>query len=264
MIGDYLFLLTIIAAVVLMVSFSRKAIVKTTIYEYQRGLKYHKGRFKEVVNPGQYWIFRLTTSIQLVDIRPTVLTIPSQEVLTQDNIPIKISLVAVYEIVDPYLAIAKANNYYENLYSILQLTIRRIVGSMKLDELLEKRNTVGESLLELSRSKVGELGLSLRSVDMKDLMLPSDLKKAYTQVIKAQKEGLSVLEKARGEMAALRHLANAAKMLEDNPMLFQLRLLQSVGESSGNTLVIGSPNIPVPTISKKDNKDEKGSKDKQD
>jgi regulator of protease activity HflC (stomatin/prohibitin superfamily) len=245
-----------------MVSFRRKVIVKTTIYDYQRGLKYHKGKFQEVLNPGQYWTFRPTTSILLVDIRPTVLTIHSQEVLTQDNIPIKISLVAVYEIVDPYLATAKVNNYYENLYSILQLTIRRIVGSMKLDELLEKRNTIGESLFEFSRSTVGDLGLHLRSADIKDLMLPPDLKKAYTQVIKAQKEGLAVLEKARGETAALRHLANTAKMLEDNPMLFQLRLLQSVGESSGNTLVIGSPNIPVHTMAKRDAKQDKSATDK--
>jgi regulator of protease activity HflC (stomatin/prohibitin superfamily) len=93
-------------------------------------------------------------------------------------------------------------------------------------------------------------------------MLPPDLKKAYTQVIKAQKEGLAVLEKARGETAALRHLANTAKMLEDNPMLFQLRLLQSVGESSGNTLVIGSPNIPVHTMAKRDAKQDKSATDK--
>ncbi|EZP77542.1 hypothetical protein H839_07904 [Parageobacillus genomosp. 1] len=248
-----LFLSVIIIAMLLLIaSFLRKVFVKTTIYEYERGVKYYKGVFKEILNPGQYWTIGLTTSVEVVDIRPTVLTIPSQEVLTQDNIPIKISLVSEYEIIDPYIAVTKVNNYHESLYSILQLTIRQIVGSMKLDELLEKRNTIGENLLELSHSKVGELGLHLRSVNIKDLMLPPDLKKAYIQVIKAQKEGLSVLEKARGETAALRNLANAAKMLEDNPMLLQLRLLQSVGESSGNTLVIGTSNIPVPTNAKKE------------
>jgi len=252
MLQNLLSAVVIIAILLLIVSLFRKVLVKTTIYEYERGLKYEKGQFKEVLEPGQYWNFGLTTSIEVIDIRPTVLTISSQEVLTQDSIPVKMSLISNYEIIDPYVATVKVNNYYDSLYSTLQLSLRQIVGSMKLDELLEKRNGIGESLLEISQSKAAELGLQLHSVDLKDLILPPDLKKAYIQVIKSQKEGLAALEKARGETAALRNLANAARMLENNPMLLQLRLLQSVGESSGNTLVVGTANMPIPANKKKE------------
>ncbi|WP_051530040.1 slipin family protein [Anoxybacteroides tepidamans] len=252
MIQSIFAIIGLIAILVFIVSLLRKIFVKTTIYEYERGLKYYKGKFQEVLQPGQYWSNSLTTSIEVIDIRPAVLTIASQEVATQDNISVKISLVSSYEVVDPYAATIKVHNYYENLYLTLQLSLRQIVGSIKLDELLEKRTAIGEQLLELSRSKVAELGLQLHSVTVKDLVLPSDLKKAYMQVIKSQKEGLAVLEKARGETAALRNLANAAKMIENNPMLLQLRLLQTVGESSGNTVVMSAPNVPFLVNGKKE------------
>lgn len=256
MIRSIFALIGLIAILVFIASLLRKAFVKTTIYEYERGLKYYKGTFQEVLPPGQYWSNSLTTSIEVIDIRPAVLTVASQEVTTQDNIPVKISLVANYEVVDPYAAMTKIHSYYESLYLTLQLSLRQLVGSLKLDELLEQRTAIGDQLLELSRSKVAELGLQLHSVAVKDLVLPPDLKKAYMQVVKSQKEGLAALEKARGETAALRNLANAAKMIENNPMLLQLRLLQTVGESSGNTVVMGAPNVPLPVNGKKTDQNE--------
>ncbi|MBN2311251.1 MAG: hypothetical protein JXR94_19895, partial [Candidatus Hydrogenedentes bacterium] len=103
-----------------------------------------------------------------------------------------------------------------------------------------------------TESKIAELGLRLISVDLKDIMFPGKLKEMFAQVVSARKEGLAALERARGETAALRNLANAAKMIENNPNLMQLRLLQALGEASGNTLVLGmSPQAaPVP-VSKK-------------
>ena len=95
--------------------------------------------------------------------------------------------------------------------------------------------------MERGAAQASELGVKLLTAEVKDLMLPGDVKKVFAQVVKAQKEGLGALERARGESAALRNLANAAKMMEDNPNLLQLRALQVFAESSGNTLNLGIP-----------------------
>jgi regulator of protease activity HflC (stomatin/prohibitin superfamily) len=104
-------------------------------------------------------------------------------------------------------------------------------------------------LLEMTERKARDLGLKLISVNLKDLMFPGKLKEVCAQAVSSRKEGLAILEKARGETAALRSLANAAKMLEANPHLLQLRLVQSLGQSSGNSLVFGMP--PTPPVSSK-------------
>lgn len=107
--------------------------------------------------------------------------------------------------------------------------------------------------MEATEPKAADLGLRLISVNLKDIMFPGKLKEVFAQVVNAKKEGLAALEKARGETAALRNLANAAKMLEGNPNLMQLRLLQAIKEPSGNTFVLGmpSPSVPMPIIQEK-------------
>ncbi len=100
---------------------------------------------------------------------------------------------------------------------------------------------MSRKLAELTEAKARALGLRLISVGLKDIMFPGKLKEVFAQVVSARKEGLAALEKARGETAALRNLANAAKMIESNPGLMQLRMLQTLGGSSGNTLVLGLP-----------------------
>ncbi len=113
------------------------------------------------------------------------------------------------------------------------------------------KGDVNGKLYELTQEKIKELGLELLSVNIKDIMFPGPLKQIFAQVVKARKEGQAALEKARGETAALRNLANAAKMIESNPNLMNLRLIQSLGESSGNTLVLGIPSqtttLPIKT-----------------
>ena len=106
----------------------------------------------------------------------------------------------------------------------------------------------------MAQAKSAELGLKLKVADVKDIMFPGEMKKAFAQVVKAQKEGQAALERARGETAALRNLANAAKMIEDNPNLLQLRALQSLADSGGNTLVLGLPGNSVPLAKRPDKK----------
>jgi hypothetical protein len=126
------------------------------------------------------------------------------------------------------------------------MALREIVGKEKIDTLIENRAGIGPKLMDLTSGKASEFGLKLLSADVKDIMFPGEMKKAFSQVVKAQKEGQAALERARGETAALRNLANAARTMDDNPNLLQLRALQALTDSSGNTLVFGLPgSIPI-------------------
>ena len=219
-----------------------------TIFEYERGLRYFRGRFVRTLEAGQYWFSPLRSRIDKVDVRARFLAVSGQEVLTSDGVCVKASLAAKYEIVDPDLAINQAQDYNGMLYLELQMALREIIGRATADEIVEGRNDFAEKLMELSAQSAERLGLKLHGVNLKDIMFPGALKQTFAQVVLARKEGQAALERARGETAALRHLANAAKMMEDNPALLQLRLLHSLAGSTGNTLVLGMPDsFPVAT-----------------
>ncbi|MEQ1793105.1 MAG: slipin family protein [Nitrospira sp.] len=230
---------------------SRYWVRRLTIYEYQGGLKYSSGRFVGVLKAGQYWYLPYFTAISILDLRPRSITIPGQEVLSADSISLKISLAASFQIVAADKAVNNVQDYQAALYLELQVALRSVIGSATADELLERRNQLGNKLKEMTEGKCTELGIQLHSVHIKDIMFPGQLKNIFAQVVAAKKEGLAALEKARGETAALRSLANAAQMVEKNPALLQLRVLQS---SVGNTVVFGMSNqgglIPVPQPAK--------------
>ncbi len=213
----------------------------TTVWEYEKGLKYRNGLFKELLGPGRYLIYRPSSHISRVDIRPQYATITGQEVLSADGIAVKVSLAVRYSVADPVAAINKNKDYFNTLYLLTQIALRDIIGSKPIDELLENRKSFDDILAEECRQDVEELGLKLLSICIRDITFPGDLKKVFAQVVKARKEGLAALERARGETAALRNLANAAKLLENNPTLLQLRMIQTLGESSGNTVVMELP-----------------------
>lgn len=214
---------------------------RARVVQYERGLKYTRGKFVSVVEPGQYWFIPLFTSIEKIDIRPRFVSITGQEVLSADGVALKVSLAANFEIVDPIVAINAAADFQEALYLELQLALRAIIGSADIDVVLNKRDELSKSLLQMTESKAAELGLRLISVNLKDIMFPGKLKETFARVVNARKESLAALEKARGETAALRSLANAARMLDDNPNLMQLRFVHALGESSGNTVMLGVP-----------------------
>ncbi len=175
-----------------------------TVYEYEKGLKFAKGKFEQTLESGAYWYVPFSTSIQKIDMRPRFASIGGQEVLSTDNIALKISLAARYQVVNPDIAINKVQDYQEALYLELQLALREIIGNAAIDTLLENRSRFSENLFELTQAKIKELGLELLSVNIKDIMFPGNLKQMFAQVVKARKEGQAALEKARGETAALR------------------------------------------------------------
>ncbi len=233
--------LAVIIIVSVVVVVAKYGLRRMTVYEYERGIKYTRGKFQAVIPPGQYWYLAWFTTIRKVDVRPRFASITGQEILSSDGVTLKVSLAANFEVVHPDLAVNKVQDFQETLYTELQLALRQIIGSVDIDSLMTTREEIAKKLANMTQAKAEELGLRLISVGIKDIMFPGSLKEMFAQVVSARKEGLAALERARGETAALRNLANAAQMVESNPGLMQLRVLQSVGGSSGNTLVLGLP-----------------------
>ena len=223
------------------------------IWEWEKGLKYSRGRFAGVVLPGHHWIFTFYSSITRIDMRPRIVLSTGQEVLSADNIAVKVSVAIRYRVVDPVRAIHNQQDYQQALYILVQIAMREVVAAYAIDDLLEKRLELDKLVLERTSKGFEELGLELTGINIRDITFPGDLKKIFALVVKARKEGLAALERARGETAALRNLANAARLLADNPTLLQLRTIQALGDSAGNTLVLNAAGpegvIPVRTSS---------------
>lgn len=247
------YLIAAVVVVVVVAVVARYGVRRVTVYEFERALKYTKGRFDTVLTAGQYWYLPWFTTVRKVDVRPKFASLTGQEVLSSDGVTVKVSLAANYEVAQPDIAVNGVQNYQEALYIELQLALRQIIGAADIDALLAARDAVSKKLAEMTQARAQELGLRLITVGIKDIMLPGKLKDTFAQVVTARQEGLAALEKARGETATLRNLANAAKLVESSPSLMQLRLLQTVGGSAGNTLVLGLPPqttpLPVKTAS---------------
>jgi regulator of protease activity HflC (stomatin/prohibitin superfamily) len=207
------------------------------------GLLYRHGKSLHRISPGRHRFWRTGYTMQLVDMRKTILTVAGQEVLTADNVGLKISAVLTCQIIECETALHTVENYTTHLYNSVQLALRSVIGTQAVEALLTKRLDIGRELLSVVKPEADKLGIQAHAVEVKDVMFPADLKKAFSEVLRAQKEGQAALERARGETAALRNLANAARLLDNNPALMNLRLMQSINAAghAGNTLVMGMP-----------------------
>src|SRR6185436_12368557 len=195
------------------------------------GLLYHKGKFIEVLNAGRHirWGRHFT--------------LDAQDVRTADNVGLKLSLLVTYQVTDPAKAAHETQNWQGDLYNAAQIALRAVVGGVTIEALLGQRLDIGAQLLARVQPDVAKVGINVTAVEVKDVSLPNDLKRAFADVLKAKQEGQAALERARGESASLRNLANAARVLEGNPALQNLRLMQSLttAQNAGSTLVLGMP-----------------------
>jgi regulator of protease activity HflC (stomatin/prohibitin superfamily) len=231
-----LLLLVIAAAIV-----ARPVVRIVTVYDYQRGLRYRTGRFSGLVDSGAHVSFRGFNEVRVLDARPTTLTVPGQEILTADGVAFKVSLTARYVIADPVAAVTADQDYLRALYVALQAGMRDAIGGRTADEVLAARAEIGPATAAAIASDLARIGVEVLAVDVRDIMVPGDLKRAFAGIVVARREGEAALERARGETAALRSLANAGRLVDDNPGLLQLRVLQQLEASSGNTVVLGWP-----------------------
>lgn len=232
--------LVLLVAVLVVIAIVREVHV-VTIHDYERGLRFSRGRLAGLVDPGLHITFGPLSEIRPLDVRPSMMPIEGQEVLTADGVAAKISLVARYEVGDPVAAMTRDAAWSRTLYLLLQLALRDAVTRRTLDETLAARRELGPEIRDAAAGRLAALGVELLEVEVRDVMLPGELKRSYASVLVARKEGEASLERARAETATLRSLANAGRTIADNPGLLQLRILQEIGASSGNTVVFGAP-----------------------
>jgi regulator of protease activity HflC (stomatin/prohibitin superfamily) len=234
-------LLVILLFVVVIALLVRPIVAIVTVHDYQRGLRYRRGRFSGLVDPGIHYVLRPFSEIFILDGRPTFLTLEGQEILTADVVPIKVSLAARYVVGDPVAAVTGEQSYALAMRLELQLGLREALAGRTADQLLADRAAIGPAVLERTASRLARMGIELLSVEVRDLMVSGELKRAFAGVVTARKEGEAALERARGETASLRNLANAGRMVEDNPGLLQIRMLQQLGASPGSSVVLTMP-----------------------
>lgn len=217
------------------------------------GLLYREGKFAEVLATGRHLRWGRFLTLDAQDLRKTSLLVAGQEVLTADRVGLKLSALVTYQVADPVKAAHETQSWSGELYNTVQLALRHIVSGVAAEALLNQRPDLGAQLLARVQPEAAKFGLKVHAVEVKDLMLPAELKRAFADVLKAKQEGQAALERARGESAALRNLANAARLLDGNPALQNLRLLQSLtgAQAAGSTLVLGMPGGFVPLKSGK-------------
>ncbi len=237
--NPYVIILLIVVVVGIILYLGRQRVV---IFDYETGVLFVNGKFKQLLEPGLHTtFFQRNRKVIKVDMRSQALSIQGQEIISADNVGIRISLGIIFRVSDAYKATTASVKYLDELYLLVQTELRDIVGGTPIDLLLQKRKEINEELFEAVRTPVAELGLKVKSIAIKDITFPGELRGMFAQVVNAKNEGLAALERARGESAALRNLANTAKLMENNPSLYQLRLLQALEKGRGNTVIL-SPN----------------------
>lgn len=219
-----------------------------TVFEYQTGLFYRKGRLERMLGPGRYFNLSPATQIVVEDMREQLLSVSGQEVLTADNLAVKVSLSARVRVTDARLKAHAAEKPLDVLYSDMQVALRQAVAARALEALLADRGIIGNEVAAAAKASAAARGLEILAIDVRDVMLAGEVKRAHADIFRARKDGEAALERARGETAALRNLANGARMLNDNPALYNLRLLQalSMPGAKGATVVLNASGGPWP------------------
>lgn len=217
------------------------------VREGQIGLLYHDGVFQQLLTPGRHhlsWRESLATIVTL----PQSLTVSAQEVLSADGFQPRLTAVVTFTVADPHLAtVARSDGYLAALLLEAQIALRVLAASRPAEALASTPRDVLETELLAAVQPYGRsLGLDVSAMRLRDVILPAELRRLLTGVEKARREGQAALERAHAEQAALRALANAARMLRNNPELQNLRLLQALGESKSATIVLGAPSGLVP------------------
>ena len=207
----------------------------TTVQTHQKALLYIDGALSEVLDPGRYGVHTLDRDvrIELVDLWEQELQISGQEVMTADKVSLRINIIVRFQITDPVRATEGTESIQAALYSEAQMVARRHVAGVSVDELLEKRQAARAAMLAELSSRGEVLGVAIAGIDLKDVILPGEMKTIFNQVIAAQKRAAANVITRREETAATRSLANTARMLENNPTLLKLKELETLKEMAG-------------------------------
>jgi regulator of protease activity HflC (stomatin/prohibitin superfamily) len=207
-----------------------KPIADLNVVKEHVGLLYVNGQFIKRLAPGQhaFWQFNHTVELKSFDCRTQLLEISGQEILSKDRVSLRINLSASIKVNDAELAARSVESVDDFVYKTLQLALREAVGTKSLDDILLDKLYVNETVKELVVERLADIGISLSSVGVKDIILPGEMKAILNQVVEAQKAAEANVIKRREETSATRSLHNTAKVMENNPTLMRLKELEAL------------------------------------
>ena len=214
-----------------MVARERNAYVAEHVVENQEaGLLYVEGRLVERLAPGRhaFWTVGRKIEVKRLDLRPQLLEITAQEMLTRDRVALRVTLTAFRRIVDPERAVAATADVDAWLYRLVQFAIREAVAARTLDEVLAAKNALDAELRAFVRERVAEAGIEVTELGVKDVILPGEIRELVNKVVEAERTAKANLIRRQEETAATRSLLNTAKLMEDNPLLLRLKELESI------------------------------------
>ncbi len=236
--------LIIIAAAAFLVLIFLLAAVKVA-REYERGVVFRLGRLLDPPKgPGLFLLIPVIDRMVKVDLRTITLNIPPQEVITRDNVPVRVTAVAYFRIVEPKSAIVQVENFMVATSQIAQTTLRSVLGQHLLDELLSERDKINAILQEIIDEATSPWGIKVSIVEVKDVEIPGSMQRAMARQAEAERERRAKVINAEGEFQASERLKDAANVMAETPIALQLRYLQTMlelGASQATTIVFPAP-----------------------
>jgi regulator of protease activity HflC (stomatin/prohibitin superfamily) len=212
--------------------------------QYERGVVFHLGKFAGVRGPGLTLIFVPVQTMTRVSLRTVTMQIPSQKIITRDNVSIDIAAVAYYHISDPEKSVIAIENVYDAINQISQTTVRNVVGRFSLDQLLSQTADINEQIKNVIDAHTEPWGTQVTAVEIKDITLPENMQRAMAKEAEAERERRAKIINADGEFQAAEKLSDAAEIISRNPATLQLRYLQTlleIGVNQNSTVVFPLP-----------------------
>ena len=236
--------LIVLAVVLVLLAWFLFTAIKV-VREYERAIVFRVGRLlPEPKGPGLFFRIPIVDKLVKVDLRTITLNIPPQEVITKDNVPVRVNAVAYFRIVDPRAAIVQVENFMVATSQIAQTTLRSVLGQHQLDELLSEREKINAILQEIIDEATAPWGIKVSIVEMKDVEIPQGMQRAMARQAEAERERRAKVINAEGEFQASERLKDAANVIEQHPVALQLRYLQTLlelGGSQSTTIVFPAP-----------------------
>lgn len=214
------------------------------INAYEKGLIFTMGKFTGIAESGWRIVIPIFQSMRIVDIRTKTVDLQDQEGMTSDNVSVKIGAVVFYSVSNAAKSILEVENYRFSVSQLAETTIRTVVGEITLQELLTKRDHIAEQIEHIIQPKTEVWGVQIESVELKDIVLPDNMKRTMAKQAEAEREKLAVITKAEGELKASGNLAKAAKTLSATPGALHLRTLSTLNDLSSdqsNTIIFAIP-----------------------
>ncbi|MBN1274875.1 slipin family protein [Candidatus Woesearchaeota archaeon] len=214
------------------------------VNEYERGVKFTFGKYSGIMKPGWRIVIPIFQSWVRVDMRVKAVDVPDQDCMTKDNISVNVNAVVYYKVKDSAKAIIEVEHFMYAVSQLAQTTMRNIVGEVELDELLSNRDDISRKIQQIVDKATDPWGILVESVDLKDVILPQDMKRVMGKQAEAEREKRAVIIKAEGETAAAANMSKAAMTLAKAPGALHLRTLQTLNDLSSdqsNTVIFAVP-----------------------